>query len=85
MTVLLSQEQFSILEITNTLLQNLCSKLTKSLSLDHLAFPENGEDEFDKGKLVLEYQTLLLSCIGKYTEKMPNFQKEIRNGPKLLY
>ena len=66
----------AVLEITNTLLHNLCSKLTKSLSLDHLAFPGNDDGEFDKGKLVLEYQTLLLSCIGKYTEKMPNFQKE---------
>ena len=66
----------AVLEITNTLLQNLCSKLTKSLSIDQLAFPESANQEFNKGRLMLEYQNLLLSSIGQYTEKMPAFQKE---------
>jgi hypothetical protein len=67
----------AVIEITSTLLKNLCSKLTKSLSMDKLAFPEDDSSEaLDKGRLVLKYQTLLLSCIGQYTGKMPDFQKQ---------
>ena len=67
----------AVIEITNCLLHNLCSNLTKSLSCDQLAFPANKMGEScDKGKLVLEYQMLLLTSIGQYTEKMPDFQKQ---------
>ena len=66
----------AVLEITNTLLQNLCSKLTKSLSMDQIAFPGNKDEDFDKGKLVIEYQSKLLACISQYTAKTPDFQKQ---------
>ena len=66
----------AVLEITNTLLQNLCSKLTKTLSIDKIAFPDNKDGDLNKGQLVIEYQSKLLACIGQYTAKMPDFQKQ---------